>query len=116
MQLVDIALDVVVVDFINDPPLFNDIVPVRDDRREPEVLLDENDGEPLALEPKQGSADLLNDDGREAFRRLVEQQKLRAGAQDSANRQHLLLAAGEFRAEARKTLLQVWEELENLRD
>ena len=44
------------------------------------------------------SPDLLDDDRREAFGRLVEQQEPRAGAQDAADRQHLLLAAGQLGA------------------
>ena len=43
-------------------------------------------------------ADLLDDDRREPLGRLVEQQQLRAGAQDAADRQHLLLAAGQLGA------------------
>jgi hypothetical protein len=44
---------------------------------------------------------LLDDDRGEALGRLVEQEKPGAGAQDAADREHLLLAAGKLRALAR---------------
>ena len=58
-------------------------------------------------------ADLLDDDRGQSFGRLVEQKKPRAGAQDAADRQHLLLAAGELGALAREPFAQVREQLEN---
>ena len=54
-------------------------------------------------------ADLLDDDRREALGRLVEQQQPRAGAQDAADRQHLLLAAGELGALAARAAPRDWE-------
>ena len=48
---------------------------------------------PLLLQLRDGAADLLDDHRRQPLGRLVEQEQLRAGAQDPADRQHLLLAA-----------------------
>ena len=71
---------------------------------------------PCCFQRADGLADLLDDDGREPLGRLVEQQQPRAGAQDAADRQHLLLAAGELGALARaEPLLEVREQLEDLR-
>ncbi len=38
--------------------------------------------------------ELLDDDRRQAFERLIEQQQRRVGHQRTRDRQHLLLAAG----------------------
>src|SRR3546814_10314280 len=81
-----------------------------------EVLLHQNDGESLLLQLRDRPADLLDDDRGEALGRLVEQQQPGAGAQDAADRQHLLLAAGELGALAGAALLQVREQLVNLLD
>ena len=59
-------------------------------------------------------ADLLDDHRREALGRLVEQQELGAGAQDAADRQHLLLAARELGALAAEPLVQIGEQLEHV--
>src|SRR2546426_7908263 len=87
---------------------------VGDARGESEILLDQEDGKPFRLEPRDDQADLLNDHRSEAFGRLIEQEQPCSGAQNAADREHLLLAAGELRALAREALLQVREQLENL--
>src|SRR4029078_3762828 len=82
---------------------------------ETKVLLDQQYGEALLFQRPNGLADLLDNDGRKSLGRLVEQQQPRAGAQDAADRQHLLFAAGQFGALAgAQTLLQIREQLENL--
>ena len=101
-------------DHVDDPALLDDIVPVGDGRGEAEVLLDQHDGEALPLQPGDGAADLLDDDRGEPLGRLVEQEELRAGAQDAADGQHLLLAARQLGALARQPLAQVREQLEDL--
>ena len=58
-------------------------------------------------------ADLLHDHRREPLGRLVEQEQVGAGAQDAADRQHLLLAARELGALARQPLLEIGEELKD---
>ena len=57
--------------------------------------------------------DLLDEDRREAQRRLVEQQQLRLGHQRAAHREHLLLAAGHRARLLRLALLQAREQLED---
>ena len=65
------------------------------------VLLDQDDGGALVGDhaPDRGRQ-LLDDDRREPFQRLVEQQQRRIGHQRARDRQHLLLAAGELVAPA----------------
>jgi hypothetical protein len=77
---------------------------------EAEILLDQQHREAALLDRADGAADLLHNHGREALGGFVEQQQARAGAQDTGDRQHLLLAAGEFRALAGRALLQVGEQ------
>src|SRR5579872_467388 len=83
---------------IDDAAVFHDIVAIGDGSGEAEILLDQQNGEALRLERGNGVADLLNDHRRQSLGRLVEQQKPRARAQDAADGEHLLLAAGQFGA------------------
>src|SRR5712675_1877458 len=87
---------------------------VGDARGKAKILLDQEDGKPYRLEPRDGVADLLHDHRREALGRLVQKQQPRSGAQNPADREHLLLAAGELGALAREALLQIGKQLENL--
>src|SRR3974390_1599027 len=80
-------------DHVGDPPLLDDIVPVRDRCSKVKILLNKDDVEPLFFKLSNRPADLLDDDWREALGGLVKQQRARAGSQDSAYREHLLLAA-----------------------
>src|SRR5208282_3046505 len=89
---------------VDDPAVLHDEKSIGQGRREAEILLDEQDRETRSFELGDGAADLLNDDRRETLRRLVEHQEARAGAQDSRDREHLLLAAGQLAAAACKTL------------
>src|SRR6202142_68953 len=98
VQLLDIGVQFAGGELIDDTPIFHDVVTVRDGRREAEILLDQEDGEPLFLQRADGLADLLDDDGGETLGRLIEQQQPRAGAQDAADGEHLLFAAGELGA------------------
>ena len=68
---------------------------------------------PCGLEPPDRRADLLDDDRGQPLGRLVQQQQAGAGAQDAADGQHLLLAAGELGALAPPPLPQVREQLED---
>ena len=61
---------------------------------------------PLCLEPRQAAPDLGADQRRQALGRLVEDQQPRIGHQRAADRQHLLLAAGELIAHAAAALGQ----------
>src|SRR5437588_399635 len=60
------------------------------------VLLDEDHRHPIvAVDRPDRPGDLPNELGRETQRRLVQQQRLWAGHQRAADRDHLLLASGE---------------------
>ena len=64
-----------------------------------EILLDQHDRHVAeAAQIGDGAADVLDDRGLDAFGRLVEQQQLRPHHQRAADRQLLLLAAGEVAA------------------
>src|SRR5581483_11557646 len=56
------------------------------------VLLDKEDGHPLAVQLADHVEDLLDDEGGEAQRGLIEQQELGPAHQRAGDRQHLLLA------------------------
>src|SRR5574338_548966 len=98
VQLVHVGVEFGVGNHVGHAPMLDHVVPVRDGGREAEVLLDQQDGEPLLLEPRDRAADLLHDHRRKALGRLVEQQQARSRAQDAADREHLLLAAGKLGA------------------
>jgi hypothetical protein len=89
--------------------VFHDVVTVRHGGCEAEILFDQQNREALLFERADRVADLLNNDGRETLGRLVQEQQPRAGAQDAADRKHLLLAAGEFGALAFQALAQIRE-------
>src|SRR5882724_10476862 len=114
VKLVHIGLQLRIGEAIDDLAMLDDVVAVRHGCGEPEVLLDQKDGEPFILETFDGLADLLDDDRRETFGRLVQHQKSRAGAQDSCDGQHLLLAARQFGALAVQPLLEIGKQLEDL--
>ena len=93
--------------------MFHDVVTIGKGGGEMEVLLHQQDGETLRLEHADRAPDLLDDDGSQSFSRLVKQQKPRPGAQDAADRQHLLLAAGKLGALARQPFAQIGEQFED---
>src|SRR3984957_551313 len=107
VQLLHIVRQLRVREVVYDTPMFHHVIAVGNGRCEAEILLDQQNGKALGLERADGVADLLNNDRGEAFGRLVEQQEPRAGAQDAADRQHLLLAAGQFRALASQPFAHV---------
>src|SRR5947209_655608 len=77
MQLRHVGVELRVVNHVDDPAVLHHVVTVGDGRREMEILLDQQDGEALRLQPRDGAPDLLHDDGREAFGRLVQHQQAR---------------------------------------
>src|SRR5207247_3880299 len=77
------------------------------------ILLDEEDGEALLLERSDGFADLLDDDRGKPFGRLIEQEEARAGTQDAADCEHLLLTARQLRALARQPVLEIGKQFED---
>src|SRR5262249_52914599 len=113
VKLVEIGLQFGIGEAVDDAAMFHHVIAVRNGRCEAKILLDQENGEALLLERPDGPADLLDDDRGEPLGRLVEQEEACAGAQDAADRQHLLLAAGELGALAREPLLEVGKELED---
>src|SRR6516162_7304550 len=98
---------------VDDAAIFHHVVAIRNRRSEAKILLDQEDGETLLLEHADGLADLLDDDRGKTLGRLIEEKEPRARAQDAADGEHLLLAAGKLRALAREALLEIGKELEN---
>src|SRR5262245_22388675 len=109
VHLAHVPFELGIGNHVHHPAVLHDVVAVGHRRGEAEILLDEQDGEPLRLQPPDRVADLLHDHRREAFGRFVEHQEPRPGAEDPPDRKHLLLAAGELRALAGEALLQVGE-------
>ena len=60
------------------------------------VLVDHQDGLTRRLQCGEAAPDLLADERREALGRFVQDQQARVGRQRAADREHLLLAAGEL--------------------
>src|SRR4051812_13612433 len=67
-----------------------------------DLLVDDDDRQASAFQRVQPGPDLLAYDRREALGRLVEDEEARIGHERAADRQHLLLAAGELRAAVRQ--------------
>src|SRR6185369_4306191 len=91
VQLVHLGREIRVRHHVHDAPVLHDVVTVGHRGREAEVLLHEQDGEPVGLEPPDGRPDLLHDHGREPLRGLVEQENARPRAKDPRDGEHLLL-------------------------
>jgi hypothetical protein len=82
--------------------------------RHADVLLDQQHGDPAAVdmcEVPQRLDHLIDDHRREALGRLVHDQHVWVEEQRAADRQHLLLAAGQLRATVAPPLGEVREEL-----
>src|ERR1700716_1684801 len=95
--------------------MLHDVVAIRDSCGEAKILFDQQDGESPLLEGPNGTPDLLDDHRRQPFGRFVKQQELGSGAQNTADRQHLLFASGKFGALASEPLLEGGKQLENAR-
>ena len=61
------------------------------------ILLDNDAGDAAPVDRRDPLVDLVDDDGRQAERQLVEQDQLRRRHERPADRDHLLLAAGHLR-------------------
>src|SRR5215211_8118378 len=88
------------------------IAPLRDAKREVRVLLHEQDRGALAIDLRDRLVDPLNEDRRDAHRRLVEQEQLGARHQCPSDGEHLLLAARHGARLLLLALLETREELE----
>ena len=84
-------------------------------RGKAKILLHQHDGVASGLEGANHVGELLHNHRCQTFRDFVEQQKPRAGAQDTRHCQHLLLTARQPGARAGGTLLQIREHGVNLR-
>jgi hypothetical protein len=82
--------------FLRDNPAgFEHVCTARNRERAVDVLLDDQDSDALLPQVPQGAEHLLRHQWAKPKAWLVEQQKLRGRHERSANRQHLLLAAGQ---------------------
>src|ERR1700674_5067675 len=94
----------------HDVALLDDHVTVGELGDRLKMLVDQQDRLALALEPRQALPDLGAEQGGETLGRLVEHEELWIGHQGAADRQHLLLAAGELIAHMAEALAKPWEE------
>src|SRR5208282_814965 len=113
VQLLHVPLELAVRNHVDDAAVLHEIVPVGNRRAEAKILLDQQHGKAKLLELAHRLADLLHDDRGQALGRLIEQQELGARAQDTPDREHLLLAARKLGALAREALLEIGEERED---
>ena len=96
-----------------DRPRLHHVTAVGDVERHERVLLDEEDRRPLLVDLDDDLEDPLDEDRRQAHRRLVEEQELRLRHQRASDRAHLLLASGHRPCALVAALLQPREELED---
>ena len=68
-----ITMQPTLVQPVDDATVFHHIIAVGNGSGEAEVLFDQKDGETLLLQRPNGIADLLNDNRRKSFGRLIEQ-------------------------------------------
>src|SRR5256884_3253342 len=78
------------------------------------VLLDQQDGRALAVDVTNDVEDLIDEDGRQSERGLVEEQHLGLGHQPAGDGQHLLLASREGAANLVQALPDPWEESQDV--
>src|ERR1700727_2409351 len=90
-----------------DAPFLDDVDALGDETGESEILFADEKAEPLALHFANSLDHLLDDAGREAFGRFVEQQKRWIAHQRARNGEHLLLPARHARARASSQPTQV---------
>ena len=109
VQLVDLARRVGVGDHVDDAAVLDDVMPVGDGRGKAEILLDQQDGEALAPSACGSRAPICcTMTGARPSVGSSSSSRLRAGAQDAADRQHLLLAARQLGALAAPPLRRDW--------
>src|ERR1700722_14380017 len=90
-----------------DGALLDDIDALGDEASESKILFADEKAEALALHFSNSLDHLLDDAGRKAFGRLVEQQKRGTAHQRARNGEHLLLPARHARARASSQPTQV---------
>src|ERR1700722_15890393 len=90
-----------------DGAFLDDVDALGDETGESEILFADEKAEPLALHFANSLDHLLDDAGRKALRRFVEQQKRGIAHQRARNGEHLLFPARHARASASSQLTQV---------
>src|SRR5664279_366887 len=85
MQLGHVGFEVRIADHVHDASMLHHVMPVGDGGRKPEILFDQQDRESPLLQLSNRAPDLLHDHRRQPFRRLIQQQETRTGAQDTSN-------------------------------
>src|SRR5215469_6489745 len=114
LKLGQAGLKTVGRNLVHHAPAVHHVMTVRDGGGEFQILLHEQDGEPLRLQPADRGADLLDDHRSEALGGLVEEEEPRSGAEDPTDGQHLLLAARELGPLAVQPLAEVGEEVQHV--
>src|SRR5215469_5536821 len=96
LKLREAGLETVGRNLVHHAPAVHHVMAVSDGGGEFQILLHEQDGEPLGLQAADGGADLLDDDGGQPLGGLVEEEQPCAGAEDPPDGEHLLFAAREL--------------------
>src|SRR5262249_30292994 len=94
------------------PSLFDDARAVGDEPRKTDVLLAQEQAQPLALHREDRLDHAFDNDWRQPFGGLVEQHQRGIAHQGPRDRQHLLLASGHLSAAPGAQLAQVRKDLE----
>src|SRR5579863_9777158 len=98
VQLLVVRLQFVPAKVLHDLSVFHDVVAIRHGLGKAEILFHQQDGESPFLDLPDDLPDALHDNRGKAFRRFVQQEQRCAGAQDSANSQHLLFPTRQLRS------------------
>src|SRR5919106_2423592 len=96
--------------------LLQDVDAIGQSERELDVLLGEQDRQPLALETRDLFLEVVDNERGQALGGLVEQEQLGVAHQGAGDRQHLLFPTGEKAAPARRDPAQRGEEIEDALD
>src|SRR5690606_2086503 len=100
-------------DVVHGLAVLHDVKAVCQRGSEVKVLLDHDDGVALGFQGENHARQRLDDDGRQAFRNLVEQEQVRARAKDAGHGKHLLFASRQPGSLGTTALEQVGEHLVN---
>src|SRR2546423_2579665 len=96
-----------------DASALDDRVPVGEAHQPLDVLVDDEDRLSSLPQALEALPDFLAHERREAFGRLIQDQKMRIGDERPPDRQHLLFAAGELVAHVVGARLEIWKQLEH---
>src|SRR5258708_8391035 len=86
------------ITLMHDLPGLEDVYPIGDGQCAVEILFDQQDRQPLALQIKNDSFEMLHHYWRQAFGWLIHKDQLRIDHQRAADREHAALAAGQLSA------------------